>query len=142
MAFPPRVPERERAASGSHGILKRAVYQSVKCFCCLCSVTCVKRTGTHRVCVHGGRGRGATKMLRACAELCGANWHEEGTYAKSHSTWPLNLHKLSISCTRGACFLHAPVKRLKNRSQVEPIWKRRRLMFCPDGCHAAADTTD
>lgn len=45
---------------------------------------------------------GGMKMLGVCAELCRANWQQEGTYAKSHSTWPLNLDKLSISCTRGA----------------------------------------
>lgn len=39
----------------------------------------------------------------------GANWHVEGTYAKSHSTWPLNLDNLSLSCTRGAFFFHAVV---------------------------------
>lgn len=114
---------RERAAAGCRGILKGAVFKPIckvlllPLLSHLLEAQCLERTV-------GGRGRGglravcvyvrvwlgsSTEMLRAFAELCLANWHQEGTYAKSHSTWPLNLDKLSISCTRGAFFLHALV---------------------------------
>lgn len=113
---------RERAAAGSHGILKGAIFKPICKVLLLCLLShlleahCLEHTGG------GGRGGSvcacvcvcvlwgsSMKTLRACAELCGANWHQEGTYAKSHSTWPLNLDKLSISCTRGAFFLLALV---------------------------------
>lgn len=109
MTFPHRFPESERAATWSHGIVKGAIFKPIRAALVLpllshlLGAQCLGRTGC--VCTQAG----GMKMLGVCAELCSANWQQEGTYAKSHSTWPLNLDKLSISCTRGAFSLHALV---------------------------------
>lgn len=64
------------------------------------------------------------KTLRACAELRGANWHRERTYAKSHSTWPLNLDKLSISVLERPSFSLLCLKGLETEAKFSP-WKAR-----------------
>ena len=112
MAFPHRF-QRENCTRISWHFEKSFSNQSVKCFCCLPhhlhEAPYLEGTGCVRVHVCACECVAAQKMLGVCAKLCGANWHQEGTYAKSRSTWPLNLDKLSISCAEGASFLHALV---------------------------------
>ena len=111
------------------------VCESVCVSVCVCVCVCA-RTRTR-----AQRGS-STKMLRACAGFCGANWHQEGTYAKSRPAWPLNLYKLPISCTGETCFLHALEKGLKTEAKFSLLESVGSSWCCPEGWQLAAYSVD
>lgn len=100
----------EGAAPGSYGNLKRAIFKAI-CKGLLLSLLSHLLEAPHLECtgcVCGGEGaaRKCSGLMLSSAVPTGIR---KGHMQKSHPAWPLNLDKLSISCTGGTFFLHALV---------------------------------